>query len=103
MRLVFYKENMVGSLGSFGGVFTQKASNEIVDQGIMHIVTLNYCVVERDYVGKVEKDQLTIIAPAAFEIVIDVDDVVMVVTQHAYQHKTTARDAENGRELSVSC
>ena len=70
----------------------------------MHIMMLEYRDSEREYAGKVDKDQRTGIVPAAFDVVFVVDDndVVMWVKQHACQHKTTAQGAENGREPGVN-
>ena len=79
-----------------------KASNKIVDQGVVHIVTLEYGIVERDNAGKVDKEQRTRIIPAAFDVVVDDDDDVMVVKQQARQLKTTAQGIDNSRKPGVN-
>ena len=79
------------------------ASNNIFYQGVVHIVTLEYCVAERDYSDKVDNKQRTGIGPASLVVVVVVDDdLVMVVDQHTCQLKTTAWSTENSRELGVN-
>ena len=79
-----------------------KENNKIIDRGVVHIVTLEYCNAKRNYAGKVDKEQCNRIGPTTFDVVVVVVDVVMVVKKHTCQHKNTAQDAENGR-AGVSC
>ena len=41
-----------------------KANNKVFNQGVVHIMTLEYCVAKRDYAGEVDKEQRTGIVPA---------------------------------------
>ena len=42
------------------------------------------------------------LAPLFFDVIVVVVDVVMGVKQHACQHKTTERGAENDREPGMN-